>query len=684
MTTYLPLPPVNPVTPEPRRRLPRAAKMASAKKQEAEKEETKKSIRKGPTPKKTPADDEEKPKKTAREGTTPKTKPTTIDPDMVPLPPSGGKRSVARAKNSPKPKTTKNTPKKIGRPALTKKKTPLRGKKPEDDDGEPTPHEWGLDNTGRLILEGGMCLPPFPPEGSGVDYYGRPIVPRDGRYPKSLTHTAREAHEKKVIRKKFVKRNKKTGRFEEVFVGDDEAEGGASPDDDDDESISIKVGDTKINVIVKTSKAQKGKATLEDPKSGKETLKAGKKARGRPKKTTVVKNNKFSPWKKGDASIPAPGPPSGFRTFGAEFGLGGPLINWIEEGARRQLGLEGPGINPTGAGFGLGFGPSKPGIIPQDPDPELRKMMSEGDGCDCAFKNPTYPYGENGEGGPGIGYICTCPADGTVGLSRKMKGRLAAPAEPTLEPGQCVYRSGASLFKDRIKPPWANTGYELSSCCEHKLPPKDNPIIWDPTDNTQCPNCPYRPPHPPGNCHCPPKEAFVFTVRAKKQVDGKDNWTPVRNGDILELRGHCNNCDKLVRKDDNVRGIGEAYNQNSKTFQRMMDFFDQRGDSAEEEEAAEFNETLGFNPDGTPKVAKDELVMYKKWNRNGWSDKEVKRAEETRHKQWSTAGANDGDHLTEEERRHKQWSRANDGDQYKPKKGKNSKGAKNPKRKGGN
>jgi hypothetical protein len=773
----------NPATPEPRRRLPRAAKTASAKKQEAEKEEAKKPIRKVATPKKLADDEDEKPKKKLRKITTPKKMaagdkenlmkmfrklttpkkiPAPIDPDMVPLPPSGGRRSVTRPKKSPKPKTTKNSPKKIGRPVSTKKKTSVRGKKPEDNDVESSPGD--SDDPGPIV-----CPPNYPP-----DYYGFPVpqnfLPPDahsfkpwkptrrtpsrkdvstkkktpvrgketeeeegvqshseghgffrtgGRWGKSVHDDiptcppggiaslyppqeneplessnptrrtpSRKTDEKKVIRKKVIRRNKKTAHFEEVIEGGDEGrvidgkqfispfqgvdieyEGGPASDVD---FISIEVGDTKVNFNI-NSKTQKGKAkpkatelnVEKEMRAYQDKNKKGKKPRGRPRKNAVVKDNKIHPWKEGDGSIPAPTPGFGFGnglTPTGGFGFGGiehsqPLIDPSDPNQPARVGPSSFGnFGPFGAEFrptdtwGLGVGdPEYDHILSKVEEGELRKIMRENDGCDCSIKNPIYPYGENGEGGPGIGYTCTCPLG--VGANCKWKGkRYAPPAELTLQPGESFYRSGAGLFKDGIMPPGVYTGFELSSYCEHKLPPKPNsPLIWDPTNNVQCGNCPRRPRKTPGSCNCPLEEAFIFTVRAKIHIDGKDDWSAVRDGDKMEKRGHCYKCDKLVRKDDPVKGIGEPYDLNSKTFQRMADYMDGREDRAEEEEAAAFNETLGFNPDGTPKVGKNEPVMYKKWNRNGWSDKEVKKAEETRHKQ---------------------WSRANDQDYGKPKKGK--------------
>jgi hypothetical protein len=273
-------------------------------------------------------------------------------------------------------------------------------------------------------------------------------------------------------------------------------------------------------------------------------------------------------------------------------------------------------------------------------------LISEAGGCDCATENPIYPYGENGEGGPGIAYTCICTSTSSpVSPKKKVKGK----PEPVLEPGQSIYRSGARLFTGNVKPPNKETQYELSSYCEHKIPPRKPSLpIWDPMDNmVPCNFCEERAPKTPGNCRCPREDALIFTMQAKKQVNGEDDWSPVVDGDVLEKRGHCFNCDKLTRKGDRYRGIGEEFKPGTETFDRLM---------------------------GAQDKADDEAELHKQWNRVAWKEVDEEAEQWNRaayeeedavlHGPWNSASDDGGGKRKKGEKRsneaaelHKQWNR---------------------------
>jgi hypothetical protein len=73
---------------------------------------------------------------------------------------------------------------------------------------------------------------------------------------------------------------------------------------------------------------------------------------------------------------------------------------------------------------------------------------------------------------------------------------------------------------------------------------------------------------PPGTCACHPDQTYISSVWTKVQVSGQDSVSPVRSGAILELRGQCHTCGKLIPKSD-PRGLGEAFSPSTETWQRM-------------------------------------------------------------------------------------------------------------------
>ncbi|EPE32534.1 hypothetical protein GLAREA_07668 [Glarea lozoyensis ATCC 20868] len=75
---------------------------------------------------------------------------------------------------------------------------------------------------------------------------------------------------------------------------------------------------------------------------------------------------------------------------------------------------------------------------------------------------------------------------------------------------------------------------------------------------------------PHGICNCPPKKASIFPVWSKLQVSGKDPKSPMRSGAILELRGQCRTCGKLISKTDS-RGIGEKNAPTGEPGQDMVE-----------------------------------------------------------------------------------------------------------------
>lgn len=248
---------------------------------------------------------------------------------------------------------------------------------------------------------------------------------------------------------------------------------------------------------------------------------------------------------------------------------------------------------------------------------------SEEEECHCATQNPIYPYGENGEGGPGIAYTCTCPDDAPT--SPKKKGKAASSSKAALELGQAIYRSGAGSFTGNLKPGNTETRYELSSYCEHKV---GSDPVWDPTNNlSPCKTCPSKVPRTPGNCLCPREDAIIFTVRAKTQVNGRDDWSPVVDGDVLDLRGHCCVCNKLTRKDDRYRGIGEEFKWGNATFERFLSKSKKEKAAAEhhkqwnrafKEDTEEWH-CLGGGIGSSPEEHEDRK-LNEQWNRAGTKD----------------------------------------------------------------